>query len=305
MPVVRRAALLGAALLVAAATACSADGGGADVERADVVVASYDFPENQLLAELAAEALRRTGLEVSVATGLGSRDVVVPAMEQGHVDLVVDYAGSALDFLLPGTSASHGTPEEVHATLRRTLAAREVTALPYASAEDTNGFAMTASAADDYDVERLSELAPVAGALVIGGPPECPERRYCLKGLRDRYGLRFASFREMPSRADTAAALVTGEINVGMLETTDPRLFDGQLVLLEDDGELQPRENVVPLVREAALEAHGDRIEPALAAVTAALSTEELLALNRAVELAGVPVATAVGAWLDDHPPAG
>ena len=302
MAAVRRGASFVA--FVAAVLALVGCGGPpADGDRDELVVASYDFPENQILGELVAEQLRRTGLDVELATGLGSREVVIPAMEQGLVDVVVEYAGTALHFLQPGTAASHGSADDVHAALRRTLADRDVVALPYAAAEDANAFAMTAAEAEERGLERLSQLTGIDGELVMGGPPECPQRRYCLEGLRARYGLEFGAFRVMPTRADTALALQTGEIDVGMIETTDPRLFDGQLVLLEDDLELQPRENVTPLVRASVLEQHGDRIEPALAAVTRALSTEELLHLNRDVQLAGVDRLTAVQAWLDEHAP--
>ena len=37
----------------------------------------------------------------------------------------------------------------------------------------------------------------VASALVLGGPPECPTRPYCLIGLKKTYGLSFKSFKPL------------------------------------------------------------------------------------------------------------
>jgi osmoprotectant transport system substrate-binding protein len=283
---------------------CSGGGSGPQTEdeRAPVRMASYDFTENQVLAELYAQAMIRAGIDVKIEPGLGTREIVEPALEQGQVDFVVDYLGTALDFLVPGTPLSHGPPESVHAALRQRFSSRGIAVLPFAAAEDKNGFAVTAKFAGDRDVSRLSDLVPLAGSLVLGGPPECPSRQYCGQGLQKVYGLNFKTFREMPTRAETATALAIGEIDVGMLETTDPRLAGGQLVLLQDDRGLQPRENIVPLVRQATLDAYGDRIADAVAPVTAALTTRELVQLNNAVVVKRQSPAEAAAAWLRQHP---
>jgi osmoprotectant transport system substrate-binding protein len=244
------------------------------------------------------QALRRAGLPVQMEVGLGTREIVEPALEQGQIDFVVDYLGTALDFLVPNTSQNHGPAESVHAALRQQLSSRGVAVLPFAAAEDKNGFAVTAAFARSRGVSRLSDLTPMSRSLVLGGPPECPARRYCAAGLKRVYGLEFRSFRAIPTRAGTATALTIGEIDVGMLETTDPRLAQGRLLLLQDDRGLQPRENVVPLVRQATLRAYGDRIEKAIAPVTAALTTDEMIKLNRAVEVERRTPAEAAAAWL-------
>jgi osmoprotectant transport system substrate-binding protein len=284
-----------AALLVL--TGCSGSTPETSQAQRPVRIASYDFVENQILAELYGQALRRAGIPVRMETGLGTREVVEPALEQGHVDFVVDYLGTALDFLVPGTKRNHGSPGSVHEELKKRFSDRGIAVLPFAPAADQNGFVVTKAFARVRSVARISDLVPMAGTLVFGGPPECPTRRYCLAGLKQVYGLDFQEFRPM-TRADTATALTIGEIDVGMLETTDPRLAGGQLVLLQDDRRLQPVENVVPLVRQDALRAHDD-LEDAVAPVTAALTTEELVKLNHAVVVQRQTPAAAAAAWLD------
>jgi len=277
---------------------CSDSTSGPPDDQPPVRIASYDFTENQILAELYGQALRRAGLEVQMETGLGTREIVEPALEQGQIDFVVDYLGTALDFLVPGTSENHGPAASVHAALQGQLASRGIAALPFAAAEDKNGFVVTAAFARDHRASRLSDLTPLAASLVLGGPPECPARRYCAAGLKTVYGLDFRSFRAIPTRAGTATALTIGEIDVGMLETTDPRLATGRLVLLQDDRELQPRENVVPLVRQATLRVYGDRIEEAIAPVTAALTTQEVVRLNHEVDVEHRSPAEVAAEWL-------
>jgi osmoprotectant transport system substrate-binding protein len=261
--------------------------------------ASYDFRENQILVEVYAEAARRAGVPVEVEHGVGTREVVSPALAQGVVDAVVDYTGTALSFARPDAAPARRTPEELHAALELTLGARGVTVLRAAEAEDKNGFVVTTAFAGDHAVTTLSDLVPLAPELRFGGPPECPERPFCLPGLQQVYGLEFAEVRAMPSRAATAEALHGGQIDVGMLETTDARLSGSSLVLLGDDRGLQPHENVVPLVRTEALERWGDRLRTALEDVSARLTTQDLVRLNRAVEIQGLTPAEAAARWWD------
>jgi osmoprotectant transport system substrate-binding protein len=61
--------------------------------------------------------------------------------------------------------------------------------------------------------------------LILGGPPECPERPFCQIGLRDTYGLEFAEFRPLDVGGPlTVAALENGDIDVGLLLTSDPNI---------------------------------------------------------------------------------
>lgn len=277
--------LIGVLAVLLLGTACVGSG-PQRVEPLDpgrIRVASFDFPESRLLAELYGQRLRAAGFEVDVLAGLGTREIVQPALRQRLVDVVVDYTGSLLAYVGGSAAETHGSPEQVHATLARRLAGSGLTALPPASAEDANGFAVRTDFARAHRLTRLSDLRELAGRLTFGGPPECASRPYCLPGLADVYGLRFAAVRSMPSRAATATALAGGEIDVGMLETTYGRLGDRRVTMLIDDRSLQPRENVVPVVRTELVIRHGARLTGALDGLTARLGTAELIRLNRLV----------------------
>jgi osmoprotectant transport system substrate-binding protein len=283
-------------VLVALLVACSGDDAPSSDPGGAVSFASYDFQENQILAEVYAEAARRHGVPVAVQHGAGTREVVLPALEQGVVDVVIDYVGTATAFTRTGRPLIERTPAELHAALDLTLGPRGVTVLAPAEAQDQNGFAVTTAFAAEHDVEELSELARLAPDLTFGGPPECPDRPFCLPGLREVYDLRFGAVRTMGSRAETVEALQAGEIDIGLLETTDARLGIAPVVLLADDRLLQPPENVVPLVRTDVLDEHRD-LRAALEEVAARLTTADVVRLNRAVELDGLTPAEAAARW--------
>jgi osmoprotectant transport system substrate-binding protein len=295
----RPAGLMGLLLLLVVLTACGGAVEPAPAEPATIRFASYDFRENQILAEVYAEAARRAGLPVSVQHAVGTREVVSPALQQGVIDVVIEYLGTALDFAQPSAPTPSREPAEMHAELGRTLAGSGVLVLDAAQAEDQNGFAVTEAFAEENGVTRLSDLVPLAPQLTFGGPPECPNRPYCLQGLQRVYGLEFAEVLSVPSRAATVEALVSGQIDIGLLETTDARLGTAPVTLLLDDRMLQPPENVVPLVRGAAIDRWGEELRTALNAVSARLTTADLVSLNRSVELEGLTPEEAAARWWD------
>ena len=302
-----RRAALPLALLLVALLAAGCDRGPAppppeDPSRPTIQLASFDFPESETLAELYGLALTEHGFPVEQVVQLGAREVVAPALEQGKVDMVPEYLGSALNFLNDRDRVATADPGLTHARLEQAFAPRGVSVLAFARAQDRNGFAVTGDLARARGLEKLSDLAPMASQMVIGGPPECPQRPLCLKGLQDVYDLHFARFEAMPSREVTAAALETGEIDVGMIDTTHPSLLRPgvDLVQLADDRRLQPADNVVPVLRREILEAYGPALVRLLNMVSAQLTTAELTKLNLQVA-EGQPAADAAAAWLRAH----
>ena len=272
-----------------------------DPRRPIITVTSFDFPESETLAELYGQLLRQHGYPVEVVARLGPREIVQPALEQGRVDLVLGYLGSTLNFLYEKRVAT-ADPRATHARLTQALTSRGISVLAFAKAEDRNGFVVTGDLARRRQLERISDLAPIARQLTFGGPPECPDRPLCLKGLQDVYGLQFARFEAMPSRTTTADALETGEIDLGMLETTNGNLADRDLVQLNDDRRLQPAENIAPMMRTETAEAYGSALVRLINNLTAQLNTRDLIQMNQRVELDGAKPAAVAADWLVNHP---
>jgi osmoprotectant transport system substrate-binding protein len=285
-------------LLLCALLGCSSRGGPTEDQADGIRVASFDFIESRVLGELYASALESAGLPVTRRLALGPREVVGPALEQGHVDLVPEYAGSALRFL---TGATDPSPDTVRADLDTALAGRGLQALAFAPGQDQNGVVVTTTTADRHGLRQVSDLAAVADRFTFGGPPECSERPLCLLGLRERYGLTFERFVPFDSRAATAASLLAAQIDVGMLETVDAHLSDGRLRLLRDDRALQPPENIVPVLRRDVLAEHGSEVARTLDAVTATLTTPALVELDRQAVLDRRPLDAIARDWLQAH----
>ena len=287
----RRSSAFAASLALALA-ACVGQSTPAENARGDdaITVASFAFPESVLLAEIYAQAIEGTGIRVEREPSLGPRELVMPALLEGLVEFVPEYAGSGLQFLAGdgSTSPDHEINHQRFAELLGTL---DVTALDASPAEDQNGFAVTAETAQRYGLRTLSDLATVSRELVFGGPPECIRRPLCLPGLEQTYGIEFANvFSNLDTGGPrTVSALAEGTIDVALLFTSDGSIALNDFVLLEDDRRLQPAENVTPVIGTGVLDRFGPSLADTVNAVSARLSTGELRTLNAEVARGATP----------------
>ena len=192
----------------------------------DITVGAANFSENITLAEIYADVLEDAGYTTEVRE-IGNRETYLPALESGEIDVVPEYAATFTEFL-------DGDVENAVASgdITETVAALEPLAQELglavgapADAQDQNAFAVTQGFVDQYGVTTLSELADSCGGVVLGGPPECPERPFCQPGLEDTYGIEVAEFRSLDAGGPlTKTAITTGEVAVGLVFSSDGAL---------------------------------------------------------------------------------
>jgi osmoprotectant transport system substrate-binding protein len=270
--------VLGAALMSLAilAGACGSgengtQGGG---QKGNLTVGvSGAFAENQLVAEMYAQVLEKAGYTIKRQLDLGQREVSDPALFNGDIDIKPEYLSTELFQLDP--NADPGSDAAANAELLRPmLEAKGVSLLNFSQVNDVNTWVVTAETAQEHSLAKVSDLKPVAGDLVLGGPPECPERPFCLKGLMDVYKIEFKEFKPLDvGGALTVEALKGGEIDVALLFSTDPVIKENGWVALEDDKNLQLADNIAPVIRTDVL---NDDIASLLNAVSAKLTTDNI-----------------------------
>jgi osmoprotectant transport system substrate-binding protein len=158
---------------------------------------------------------------------------------------------------------------------------------------------VTRATAERHRLVRTSDLALVADQMVLGGPPECPVRPFCLAGLEGVYGIKFKGFRPLdPGGPLTVNALLRGDIDAAVLFTTDPRIAERDLVLLQDDRQLQEADNIAPLVRDDLLSRAPGDFKNIVNGVTARLTTDEVTQLVKAVDIDRTDPGQVVTTWL-------
>jgi osmoprotectant transport system substrate-binding protein len=263
-----------------------------------VTVASFDFAESEVLAEIYSQALEGRDFHVQRAFDIGPRELVAPALSRGLVELVPEYAGTAVQFLSLGAEVPGVDVGGTHQALVRAAAGHRLSALAPAPAQSANTFVVASRLANRFGLRSLSDLAAVAPRLTLGGPPECPTRPSCLVGLRRTYGLEFKAFVSLDAGGPlTRQALRNGDIDVALLFTTDPAVSSEGIVELADDRGLQPAENVTPLVNTEVVERWGPELVAVVDEVSRRLTTADLRDLN-ALVASGTPVSVAAADWL-------
>jgi osmoprotectant transport system substrate-binding protein len=262
----------------------------------ELTVGGTNFSEQEIVAEIYAQCLEAAGYDVKTKLKIGSREIVLPALEKGDIDLYPEYVGTLLTFL---KGEPTGDVDGSVADLRAKLEPKGLTLLEPAPAEDKNGFAMTRAKATQLGVKSLSDLKGKSQDLVFGAGPECEERPLCLIGLKETYGLEFKSVKKLDSGGPlTKDALEKGDIDVGLIFTSDGAVAARGFVVLDDDQDLQPVENVVPIVRKDAVK--GD-LEKLLNSISAKLTTEGLSELNKQVDVDKADPSDVARDWLVEH----
>jgi len=265
---------------VVAALVASACGSASTGPKPTVKIGSFNFAESILLGELYAQVLEANGYTVERKFNLGNRAIVFPALEKGDVDVVPEYLATVLRFVDPNAKGS-SDPKEAQKQLQDAVKAKDLTVLDFAQAVDENAFVVTKASADKYKLQKTSDIATNAqGLLVLGGPPECPQRPFCKIGLEQTYGIKLKDFKPLDAGGPlTVAALDGGQIDIGLLFSSNAIIAVKGYVVLEDDKHLQLADNVAPLVRNAVAT---DDLKKILNAISAKLTTDELIAMNKA-----------------------
>ncbi|MCI2239329.1 ABC transporter substrate-binding protein [Paenibacillus sp. TRM 82003] len=306
----KRRTLLTTALAASTALGLAACGAGEDPLAADpgtgqtatsaLVIGSANFPENELLAEMYAQVLEESGVEVDRNFGIGSREIYLRALQDGSIHLIPEYNGALLAAVSEGgVPEDVSTPEEVYEALQDALP-DGLTVLEQAEAQNKDSLTVTRATAEQYGLTSIADLAPVAGQLTAGGAPEFAERYQGLVGLEEVYGVEFAGYRSLDVGGPlTVQALLDGDVQVANLFTTDSSIETNDLVVLEDPEDLFLAENVVPLISAARSDS---RIADALNAFSETLTTEKLTEYLARVQVGKEPVSEVVGDYLEANP---
>ncbi|QFU86359.1 ABC transporter substrate-binding protein [Amycolatopsis sp. YIM 10] len=263
------------AVIALLTTACGNpfEGGAEGGPTGEIIIGASDVGESLLLAQIYAGALRNAGAEnVTVRPPVGSREVVVKALQDRSLSVVPDYSGNLLRYFDKNTGAT--TSEDVYAELRQKLPAGfEV--LDQAPAEDKDLLVVRKELADS-GVRTFSDLGRRCGELVFGGPGQWSDR--WKEKIKTLYGCEFKEIRTTDTGGPvTVAALRSGEIQVADLFSTSSTITANGFVPLEDDKSMFPAQNIVPLVAKGTL---NERETKALNDVSAVLTTEKLTRLN-------------------------
>ncbi|WP_460718332.1 ABC transporter substrate-binding protein [Nocardia heshunensis] len=272
-------------------------GGSCGGDTSKLTVGSANFPESETVADVYAEALRANGFGIDTKLNIGSREAYVPALKDCSISLIPDYTGNLLQYLDKSSTAT--TPDEVNAALTKALGDQLAIGTP-APGEDSDAVVVTKATADKWNLKSIADLASHSAEVKLAAPAEFSERPGGLPGLKKNYGLDISTANFVPI-ADgggpaTVKALTEGQVTAADIFTTSPAIAQNNLVVLADPKHNFPPQNVVPLYNTSK---KSDKLGKVLDAVSAKLTTAELISLNTAVSGSSkTEPAAAAKAWV-------
>jgi osmoprotectant transport system substrate-binding protein len=286
-------------------TGASEGGGGAIVSNPDnakisLTIGSKNFPEQEILGEVYAQALKAAGYKVKTDLNLGSETVALRSLKSGQISGYPEYASTAL------TSFFGFEPEEVpsdaegaYEKAKAEFEKEGLTAFPPTPFASANAVGTLKTTAEKYGLETISDLEGQSEKLTLYGSPECRQRIDCLAGLEKYYGLKFKSFKPVDIGL-RYTVLEKGQADLSILFTTDPQLSaeKDKFVILEDDKQVFPAGNVIFVTKAATAEEAGPDYEKTIVQVQEGLTLPVMQELDARVELEKQTPAEAAAAYL-------
>ncbi|WP_076465418.1 glycine betaine ABC transporter substrate-binding protein [Actinomyces mediterranea] len=246
---------------------------GAARDRA-IVVGSQDYYSNEIIAEVYAQALESSGYKVDRQLRIGQREVYMPEIQSGSIDVFPEYTGNLLQYLDP--AATQTSSGDVYAALSGALP-NGLRVLDQADASDQDTYVVTTAFARKHSLTSIGDLAGI-GDLTLGGNSELETRPYGPAGLQSVYGVSVAFTPIEDSGGSlTVKALRDGAVQLVDIYSSDPVLAGGELTVLEDPQGLFLASRVVPVVSDRIDEGAADVINR----VSAALGASDLVEMNR------------------------
>jgi osmoprotectant transport system substrate-binding protein len=269
--------------------------------KVSLTIGSKNFPEQEILGEIYAQALAAAGYKAKSDLSLGSETVALKTLKSGQISGYPEYASTALTSffgLEPEEVPSDATEawEKANAEFEKEgLEAFEPT--PFASA---NAVGLLKSTAEKYGLETVSDLEGVSEKLSLYGSPECRQRIDCLAGLEKLYGLKFKEFKPVDISL-RYTVLEKGQADLSILFTTDPQLAaeKEKFVILEDDKHVFPAGNIIFVTKKKVAEEAGPDYEKTILNVQKGLTLPVVQELDARVELEKETPKAAATAYLE------
>lgn len=260
-----------------------------------VSIGSKDFTESELLAEIVAQMLEGSHVEVDRRFDLGG-NLCHTSMVAGKIDLYPEYTGTSFADILHHAPITD--PRAVYDQVKREYAENfKVEVSAPLGFENTFAILVRGEEARRLNLKRVSDAARYALQWRAGFGHDFVSRADGYPGFSRTYNLQFAEAPREMALDLTYTALSSRKVDLIAGNSTDGRIAALDLVQLEDDRHYFPPYEAVFLTRQDAL-TRVPALAEALRKLAGAISTEEMRALNYEVDGLKRDKKTVVHEWL-------
>jgi osmoprotectant transport system substrate-binding protein len=261
-----------------------------------VTIGDKNFPEENILGQLYAQALEAKGYKINLKSEIGSSEIIYKALTSGKIDMYPEYTGVFLSAVAEQTKLPTSA-EEAYSQAKAFAESKGFAMLDYTPFYDSDALAMSPSfASKNPSLKSIEELKPLGKKVTLGAAPEFATRFEGLLGLKKEYGVD-PTFK--PIAIELAyKALESGQVDTQDVFTTDGQLLGGKFKLLEDPKHVFGFQNVAPVVKQSVLSAEGPAFAETLNKVSALLTIQAVQQMNKAVSVEKQAAATVAKQFL-------
>jgi len=265
-----------------------------------LTIGSKSDTETRVLGEIMAQLIEaRTSIKVDRKLGLGGTLIVFNALKEGQLDLVPEYTGTAWSAILKRTDDVHDALKAYVLVSKAFQARWQLTWLAPFGFSNSYGLAMMSERAEELGIKDISQLAQHSGTMKAGFSPEFIERPDCLPGLEQDYDLHFGDVRNM-EHGLVYQALLSGEVDVVDVYTTDGKLIRYPFTVLEDNKKFFPPYDAAPVIRAETL-TRFPGLRGLLDELGFTMTAEEMREVNAEAEESGGVLAPIAKRFLEEH----
>ncbi|MDZ8055667.1 MAG: glycine betaine ABC transporter substrate-binding protein [Aulosira sp. ZfuVER01] len=249
----------------------------------DIIVASKDFTEQDILGELLAQQIEATtNLKVQRRPHLGGSFVCHSAITAGKIDAYIEYTGTAFTGILKQKAVND--PKVVYEKLKQAYAQKfNLEVMPSLGFENTFAIIIRGEDAKRYNIQTLSEATKYTPQWRGGFGYEFLEREDGFPGLAKTYDLHFAKSPQIMDLGLIYRALIQKQVDMVAGNSTDGQIARLGLVVLKDDKQYFPPYEAAPIVRQKTLTKY-PQLKKAIAQLTGRITADEMRQLNYLVE---------------------
>jgi osmoprotectant transport system substrate-binding protein len=246
-----------------------------------VTIGTKNFPEEFILGQLYKQALEAKGFKVSYKENIGSTELIQTSLTSGKINFYPEYTGVIVQDVFHHASSGK-TAAATWQLAKKLEAAKGYTVLKATPFFDTDVVAVTNATAKKFGLKSIADLKK-AGSFKFGGFPECKTRNTCFVGYTKQYGITNATFTPLAG-ISAYAALDNASILAADVFSTDPPLGKGsKYTVLADPKHVTGFQNVAPIVKTSVATSLGSKFTGTVNAVSAKLSQNAIVAMNKAV----------------------
>ncbi|MEA3423316.1 MAG: glycine betaine ABC transporter substrate-binding protein [Bacillota bacterium] len=254
-------------------------------EVSTIRIGHKNFTEQRILGQMFAVIIEaKTDYDTDVKE-FGGTQLVFEAVNNNEIDLYGDYTGTLYTAMLQ--MEGENDPDKVKDIVKERIEAEyPLNLLEPLGFNNTYTLSVDRAVAEKYNLTKVSDLIEYGPELTLGATMEFLEREDGMVGLKRVYGITFKEEVGLdPGIRYTA--IENGNVDLIDAFSTDGKIKEYDLVILEDDKQFFPPYYVMSILNDEAFENYPDAVE-ALRMLEGQISEDEMQEMNYLIDEEGL-----------------